>query len=158
MSSALAILKTFPDIFRQEICFQVNRRADVFEAQGGVFQRVWDQGDTESGSFNVNECQADAINRHRALGYHLGCQIVGAGEPEDHPVAVGLACGDLAEAIDVALDEVTTEAVAEAKGAFEVNAVAAPEFAQIGAAQRFGAGLEGKRGIVLARRRSGKHR
>ena len=65
---------------------------------------------------------------------------------------------DAAEAVDVALHEVPAEAVAHAQRAFEVDAVAGPQVAEVGAAQRLGAGLEGERGRRRGRRRSGRRR
>ncbi len=65
-----------------------------------------------------------------------------AAEPDRLPVLLADSVRDLADAVDVALDEVASEAVAEAQGALEVDAVAGGQFAEVGAPQRLGAGLE----------------
>src|SRR5690606_3349533 len=55
---------------------------------------------------------------------------------------------DGADAVDVALDEVAAEALAEGERALQIDAAAGPERAERGEGERRGDGLDGEAGVV----------
>lgn len=72
---------------------------------------------------DVGEGEGDAVDADGALGRHELHK--GGREPDrDAPLGGGLDPADGAEAVDVSLDEVSTEAVADLEGAFEIHPVA----------------------------------
>src|SRR6059058_176164 len=80
--------EAFPDVLRQQIRLQVNRRAGLLEAQGGDCERVRDESDTEAVAGDVDESEADAVDGNGTLGHHLLGEGSRAREPDDLPLAL----------------------------------------------------------------------
>src|SRR5207245_26344 len=116
--------------------------------QGGDGERVWDESDAEAVAGDFDEGEADAVDGDGALVYHLLGEDGRAREPDDLPLALAAPLGDAADAVDVPLDEMSAESVAETKGAFEVDAVAGLQLTEVGLRERLWPCLE-REGIAL---------
>ncbi len=88
--------------------------------------------------------QADAVHGDGALLHDVPRQVGGEGDGDQFPVCGGLAGGDGADAVHVALDEVAAEAAADGGGAFEVDAGAGGEGAEAGAGEGLGHDVGGE--------------
>src|SRR5262249_61086873 len=124
--------EAFPDVLGQQIRFQVNRRDGLLEAQGGDGKRVRDESNAETVAGDVDEGEADTVDGDGAFRHHLLGESGRAGEPDELPLALAAPLGDAADAIDVPLHEMSAEPVAEAKGAFEVDAIKGFQLAEVG--------------------------
>ena len=95
-----------------------------------------DQGDAELLLRHFDQRQADAVHGNRALGHHLGRQLRRTLKPHRHPVAVRQAPADPSRAVDVSLDQMPAQAIAQPQRAFQVDTVARLQLAQVGPLQR----------------------
>ncbi len=99
-----------------------------FVAQGGSVEGFGDEGDFDpvlvgAGiGVEVGDGQGDAVDGDGALGDHPLHH--GGVEPDADSIAVGgIDRDDCADAVDVALDLVPVEGVADAEGVFEVDQI-----------------------------------
>ncbi len=115
-----------------------------------------DERDAKAGFGYVHHGQAHAVHGHGALGHHLLSQLAGTIKPDGFPVTIPPSFGDTTNAIDVALDKMATETIAQAQRALQVHPVARSQLAKVGSDQRLRSGLEAAcRGIVSHHRQAG---
>ena len=88
--------------------------------------------------------QAHAVDGDRTLGRDLPQQFAVRLKPAGRPFAVVAALGERAEAVDMAGHKMSAETIAERQRAFEIDAAAGPQPAEVRAAERFRAGLKRK--------------
>jgi 3,4-dihydroxy-2-butanone 4-phosphate synthase len=130
----------------------VDPGAGRLAAERGGGDRVRDQRDVDRLAIDPVHGQADAVERDRALVDGVARHRVRQREREADVAALVVPRADDADAVDVALDEVTTEAIADADGALEAHAGADAELAEGRPRQGLGAGDR-----VEARRAGERH-
>src|SRR5438132_8781621 len=144
-----ATAQALPDILGQQIRFQVYFRTRLFETQCGVGQGVRDEGHAEAVRGYIHQREADAVHGHRALGHHLRPKLRRAGEPDQLPLAFLLPAGNLADAVNMSLHEVTAQSIADAHGSLHVDAILGVKAAEIRPRQRLRSRLEAALAFVV---------
>ena len=79
--------------------------------QGRDLMRVWNDRASECRRLTVKDCEADAIDRHRAFFDQVAAQIWRDLESVEKRVALGLNRFNMTDSVDVAEHQVTGEAV-----------------------------------------------
>jgi probable HAF family extracellular repeat protein len=101
------------DVLGQQIRFQIDAGADPFESQGRLGQGMGDQSDAEAVGLHLHQGQADAIDGHRSLGNHLRRQVRRTAEPDQFPITLFGPFCDVPSAVDVSLNQVSAQPVAQ---------------------------------------------
>src|SRR5438093_7288230 len=101
-----------------------------------------DKRDGESAVLEIDERQAHAIDGDRAFANHLFGQRLSAGEENKLPFTLTLALVDAADAVDVALNDMSAQPIADSERALEVDLRTGFEVAEIGELERLRAGLK----------------
>src|SRR2546423_2177656 len=137
IGSALSRHQTF-DVLGHEIDLEVDRVTRTLDAEGGHGSGVGDHGELEGLVAHGGHREADAVDGDRPLLHHVAeDRLVGGGDGDTgRPVGQRLLLENLADAVDVALDDVAAEAVGQPDGPFEVDPVAGAQGSEGGAAQR----------------------
>ena len=130
------------DVLGGDIGLQVQSGADPAFAEGGVVPRERYDRDRKGSCVPVHDGHAHAVEGHEALLDHVAHYTFGGLEPDDAGVAVGDDRLDCDHAVDVPLDHVAADALAPREGAFQVDAVARLELAQVRPVKRFGDDLD----------------
>src|SRR5882724_6609369 len=125
------------DVLGHQVDLQVHRGARTLDPESGHGSRVGDQGELEGRVVDPGHGETDTVDGDRALLHH----VAEDGVPRRHHHPGGTVgqvdpFGDLADAVDVTLDDVAAEPVGEADGPLEVHAVPRRQGAETGAAQR----------------------
>src|SRR5882724_4861753 len=114
------------DVLGHQVDLQVHRGARTLDPESGHGSRVGDQGELEGRVVDPGHGETDTVDGDRALLHHIAED--GVPRRHDHPGGtVGQVdpFGDLADAVDVTLDDVAAEPVGEADGPLEVHGVPA---------------------------------
>ena len=112
------------DVFCQDIAFQVDL-APLFQgSQRGGLERVRDQSDAEMGVVRFDDRQADAIDRDGSFAGHVPHQVDRAREMKESPFSFILAENYGSDGVNVAGDEMPTQAISGTKGSFAIDLVA----------------------------------
>ena len=109
------------DVLREDVHLEVDRVAGLLDAERGQREGGGDEADGEVVGGRVDDGQADAVDRDRALLHDVAGQSVGQGDLDDLPVLGDPALDDVAGAVDVPLDDVPAEPAAERHGALQVD-------------------------------------
>lgn len=123
------------DVLGDDVHLEVDRVAGLLAAERGQVEGGGDEADGEVVRARVDHRQADAVDGDGALHDHVAGEVRGERDLHDLPVLGRRACEDRAGAVDVALDDVSAEAVADGHGTFEVDAGADGEGTEAGAFQ-----------------------
>src|SRR5690606_28166086 len=107
------------DVLHGDVDLEVDPVARALAPERGDLGGVGDDRGGEPVVEHVDDGQADAVHRARALLHDVAEQLVGHAHPQ-----VGRGGDDLADAVHVPLDDVATQAVAHPDGALEVDRVA----------------------------------
>ena len=97
------------DVLGQQIGLEVHRRARRLLAEGRDGERVRDQGDAETVAGDIDQRQADAVHRDGPFRNHLSRQFRRTREANAQPRAFGHAPLNSADAIDMALHDMTIQ-------------------------------------------------
>ena len=139
---AFSLPQQLPDVLGQHVGLDVDAVARPEGAEGGDGQGVGDQHHREAAGGDVDERQADAVDGDRPLGDHQRRPGRVEGEGEELPLAVGPAIAEGGRGVDVPLDEVAAEPVADPQGPLQVHRVAGRAVAQVRAEQGLRPGLD----------------
>ena len=123
------------DVLGDDVHLEVDRVAGLLEAERGQGEGGGDEADSEVVEAGLDDREADAVDRDRALLDDVAGEVRGQGDLDDLPVLGGLALQHRAGAVDMALDDVAAEARADGRGAFEVDRGADGEGAEAGTVQ-----------------------
>ena len=123
-----------------------------------IGQRMGNEHDREGIGPDVDQCQANAVDGDRSLGYEQG----GPGridfECEEFPLALLSSVAERGGRVDMALNEMSSQAVADLERALEIDAIAGVS----GLPGWFGRGFPDRPGRRTSRpwprRRSGSNR
>src|SRR5215207_3756875 len=96
----------------------------------GPLERLGDQRDLEPLIVERSDGEADAANRDRAVLDQVALEPVGDGDAQPPRKAVLAHREQLADAVDVALDDVPAERLAGAQGRLEVDPRAGGELTE----------------------------
>src|SRR5690606_33214335 len=128
----------------QDVHLEIHVRSLPGLAEGRGREGVRDDVDAEAVVVDLVHRQRDAVESDRALGRD-GARIGGGKlDEEAHAVALGTAPDDARDRIDVALDDVAAELVAERERALEIDARAGAPGAERRARQRLARGVDGE--------------
>jgi len=111
-------------VFADNIKFEINGTAFCNRLNVSMFEGVWDNGDIEFGSFDIENGKADAIEADGTFFDDQVAEFFGEFETVfPTPVLIGaLEAGS--GGVDVALDDVAIEAAIYYHTSFEVDEVA----------------------------------
>src|SRR3954470_8530795 len=123
-------------VLRHHVHLQVDLTAHIRLSQGRARERLGNQRDVERLVVDAGDREAHPVDRDRALLDRVAQHLRRRLHRQHAREAVLAHRGDDADPVDVALDDVTTEAVARAQCQLEVDAGPRLELAQRGAAQR----------------------
>ena len=104
-----------------------------------------DQGDAEPARCDIDQGETDAVNGDGAFADHLTGQFGRARKPEHLPLALPVTFFHPAQAINVSLNNVAAQSVADFQGALQVDVLTGLKRAQVGQAQRLRPDLKAKR-------------
>ena len=97
------------DVFPDDVCFQIDDGAGMFIHEGRIGHRMGNNGNGELTVADGNDGQADAVDGDRPFFDDEDFHVLGNGNGDDPGNAVIGNAGDVADAIDVAADDVTAE-------------------------------------------------
>ena len=118
------------DVLGHDVELDVDRVARALVPERGDLGGVGDDGDGEAVVVDGGHGEAHAVDGDRALLHHVAEEVGGDGDAQ-----VGRGVDDDADRVDVALDEVAAEPVAEPHRALEVDRVAGLQVAEGGAGE-----------------------
>ncbi|KAG1547899.1 hypothetical protein G6F50_013500 [Rhizopus delemar] len=124
-----------------QIDFKIDRAAHARGGEGGVGHGVRDQGDFKAFVIHFVDGEADAVHADRTLLGDVAAQRGRCGKAPALGARVFVDGQHLAEAIDVAADQMAAEAVGRAHGALQIDDRALAQLAQRGQAQGLGGGI-----------------
>src|SRR5690349_13059294 len=107
----------------EDIGLDIDAVAGLDQAQGGHGEGVGDEHDGEPLGLNVDQGEADAVDGDRSLGDEEWGPTRVEVEGEEVPLPFRAALAERGGRVDVALDEVAAQAVADPQRPFEVDAV-----------------------------------
>ena len=124
------------DVLGDDVGLEVDQVADAAAAERRTGEGLGDQADGEAGLAGLDDGEADAVDGDRALVDEVAREVGGQGDLDDVPVLAGRSGDDLADTVDVALDDVAAEPLVDGDGAFEVDPVAGGHAAERGLVER----------------------
>src|SRR5688572_19925161 len=110
------------DVLGRDVDLEVHTVARALVPEGGDLRRVRDDRDGEVVVARLDDGEADAVDGDRALLHHVAEELAIRAHAQ-----VGGSVDDLADRVDVPLDEVAAQAIAQADRALEVHAMAGLE-------------------------------
>ncbi len=114
-------LSSFGDVLGQHVGLDVHPVAGPERPERGDGQGVRDEHDREAVGRDVDQGQAHAVDGDRALRDHQRGPGRVDREGEELPLALGPALAEVGRGVDVPLDEVAAEAVADAERPLQVH-------------------------------------
>src|SRR5690606_37549519 len=126
-------------VTRQQIDFEVDLTSGLVIDHDGLGQGVRHDGQFELGAIDRVDGQAGAVDGDRALVRDVLGQLTRRAHLELYGAGVIGARDDLADAIDMAADQVPTEAAGGRQGLFQIHRAARFEVDEGGACQRLAA-------------------
>jgi len=135
--SRLHLLKIIHNRLAQNVRFEVESPAGFSTAERRQFQRRGYQRDFKNVFVGGGDGETDAVDGDRAFGRQVFRERVGGFDAETRFILVGDLMHQDADGVDVALDEMAVETIAEFQRAFDVDAIAGGEAAEVGSFERF---------------------
>src|SRR6185436_6321328 len=108
-------------MFSNHVGFDMNTGSRPRVAQSGVSQRVLDQRQLHAARLDVVDGETYAVHRYRAVQNEQRLEGRRNREIDNGSVTVALDGSDCADAVDVALDDVSAETIADPHRSFEVD-------------------------------------
>src|SRR6476619_3737437 len=136
------------DVFPDQIRFQIDRVADLLEAQGGNLRRVRNNRDGKTAICHLVDRQADAVYGDRPLHDAVAQNLRRGFDREKDGVPVLLTAANRADAVHVTGHEVPSEPFVELHRPFQIERGAGRELPESGHGQCFRRDLDGK--VVLS--------
>src|SRR5690242_4287940 len=124
------------DVLHQDVGLEVDAVAGPTCAEGRFRERMRDERDGEGRALAGEDGEAHAVDCDRALLDEVAREAAWRLELVELPIGVGADRSQPADAVDVPLDEVTAEPIADAERALEVDARARHERAEGRATER----------------------
>src|SRR5256885_47575 len=118
-------------VFGDHVDFQVDGVSRFLASEAGDLGGVRDDGNGEAIVEQLNHGQAATVDGDRALLDDVAQQLLGRPDAQ-----IGSRRHDLSDAVDVALDDVATEAVVDSHWAFQVDDVTRLQVPEVRALQR----------------------
>jgi len=131
-------------VFHQDVGLEVDSVSRFAFPEGRSGKRVWDEGDGKGARAAGEDRQAYAVDGDRTLLDQIPVQGGRRGESVEEPITLGTDRCQPANAVDVALHEVTTQPIGEPESAFEVHSRADGDAAQCRAPQCLGRDVDRK--------------
>ena len=125
------------DIFPDDIRFQIDDSARMFIHERRIGHGMRDDGNGKLAAADGYDSQADAVDGDRAFFDDERLHVLGDGNGDDPGNAIGGNAGDVADAVDMAADDMTAQAAADLHGPFEVDLGTALDGAERRAAHGF---------------------
>ena len=107
---------------------------------------------------DIHQCQAHAIDGDRAFWNHQPRQFRRAAEADHLPFALNDAFRDAADGVDMPLNEMAAQSIADAQRSLQIDSIAGLQFAEIGFQQCFRPDLKAESFLPLSPRPSNKRR
>ena len=142
----------------EDVDLEVDPVAGLAQAEGGAGEGLGDQADRERLGAGLDDRQAHAVDGDGALVDEVLAEAGGHRDLDDLPVLAGLAAYDVADGVDVALDDVAAQALVGGHGALEVDPVAGLDALQAGLVEGLLHDVGGPAARRRAWRRSGSSR
>src|SRR3990167_5102133 len=124
------------DVLPDDVHFEIHAVAELGTAQIRIRHREGNDLHVEPVDAKTRNRQADAIYRNGALVYEKGREVRGKTHGEPVKIGVGPQLLDVADRVDVPLDEVAAHPAVRAQRAFEVHEAASGDRAERRHAQR----------------------
>lgn len=125
------------DIFPDDIRFQVDDSARMLIHERRIGHGMGNDGNGKLAAADGYDSQADAVDGDRAFFDDERLHVLGDGNGDDPGNAIGGNAGDVADAVDMAADDMTAQAAADLHGPFEVDLGTALDGAERRAAHGF---------------------
>lgn len=125
------------DIFPDDIGFQIDDSARMLIHEGRIGHGMGNDGNGKLAVADGYNSQADTVDGNRAFFDDERLHILGNGDGDDPGNPVGGDAGDMADAVDVAADNVAAQTAADLHGPFEVDFRSALDGAERRAAHGF---------------------
>lgn len=109
------------DIFPDDIRFQIDDSARMFIHERRIGHGMRDDGNGKLAVADGYDSQADAVDGDRAFFDDERLHVLGNGNGDDPGNAIGGNAGDVADAVDMAADDMTAQAAADLHSPFEVD-------------------------------------
>ncbi len=108
------------NVLGEDVNLEVDGIAGGKLSEGRGLERVWDQGSRDGLAIHRGDGQGHAVEADRSLLNAVAGKVRRHPEAQVRTVPVRLEAEDLADAVDMALDEVTAESGGRQKGSLEV--------------------------------------
>lgn len=125
------------DIFPNYVGFQIDDGAGMLVDERRIGHRMGNDGNGKLAVAYGNDGQADAVDGYRAFFDDERLHVLGNGNRNDPGDAVGGDAGDMADAVDMAADDVAAQPAADLHSPFQIDLRAALDVAQGRTAHRF---------------------
>src|SRR4029453_2776871 len=132
------------NVTREHVDLKVDPLARFGLSQGRNRLSMWDNVHAEAVSLDLIHRQGNAVDGDRALGSDETRQLARRLEDEAHAAAFRRPRHDRAHAVDMAIDEMAAQLVAELERQFEVDPAALLPVAEMGLVQAFARDFDGK--------------
>lgn len=112
------------DVFADHIGFDIDMLSLIFKSNRGPLGGVRYNADGETLPVTTVNRQTGAVHGNRALGNHVARQRLGGLNGDDDGIADRLPPLDRSNAVDMAGNQVTVNAVRKAHGSFQIDTIA----------------------------------
>lgn len=109
------------DVFPDDIRFQIDDGSRMFIHEGRIGHGMGNDGHGKLAVTDGYDGQADTIDGNGPLFDNERLHVLGDGNGDNPGNAIGGNAGDVADAVDMAADDMTAQAAADLHGPFEVD-------------------------------------